>query len=302
MLTSNVVALAVAGLIVCSPLIPASAEPAPAATSSTAQTGTNVTFSSEDGILTGGAPTQIPALLFRPTGTGPFSAIVALHGCAGMYGDSGTRLSKHMQDWADRFVAAGYVVIFPDSFTPRGQREVCTHAANIRPEAERSRDAWGARAWLERQTFVRHERIGIVGWLHGGATALWAVDQTISAFRHGRSDFRAAVAFYPPCKAIANDAAWATSTTLEILIGANDDWSAASDCKFLAGRARSAGDPVTFVAFPNAYHGFDNPGQSIESLQGVLGTASHTATYGTNDAARRDSIARVMALFEERLK
>jgi dienelactone hydrolase len=219
-----------------------------------------------------------------------------------MYDDSGKRLSKHMQDWADRFVAAGYVTIFPDSFTPRGEREVCTHVANIRQESERPRDAWGARTWLENQAFVRRDRIGIIGWSHGGATALWAIDRAMAAFRHGRVDFRAAVAFYPPCKAVANDASWATSTILEILIGASDDWTAASDCAFLAARAKSAAEPVSFVAFPNAYHGFDNPGQSIESLQGVLGTASRTATYGTNDAARAESIVRVMKLFDERLR
>ncbi len=41
----------------------------------------NVSFPSLDGPLTGGKPTLLRGLLMKPVGTGPFPAIVALHGC-----------------------------------------------------------------------------------------------------------------------------------------------------------------------------------------------------------------------------
>ena len=65
------------------------------------------------------------AQLLRPSGAGPFPAIVAMHGCGGLLNNKGQLRSREM-DWAERFVAAGYAVLFPDSFTARGVREICT--------------------------------------------------------------------------------------------------------------------------------------------------------------------------------
>ena len=50
--------------------------------------------------------------------------MVLLHGCGGLFGRDG-RLSKRHADWASRFIRAGHVVPFPDSFNPRGVKSVC---------------------------------------------------------------------------------------------------------------------------------------------------------------------------------
>jgi VacB/RNase II family 3'-5' exoribonuclease len=65
------------------------------------------------------------AQLLRPSGAGPSPAIVALHGCSGLLNSKGHLRSREL-DWANRFLEAGYVVLFADSFTARGQREICT--------------------------------------------------------------------------------------------------------------------------------------------------------------------------------
>jgi dienelactone hydrolase len=71
-----------------------------------------VEFPSADG-------TRIVGLVFKPAGAGPFPALVLLHGCGGLFNQSG-ELTRRESDWADRLVAAGYAVVFPDSFNRRG--------------------------------------------------------------------------------------------------------------------------------------------------------------------------------------
>src|SRR5262245_2486709 len=74
------------------------------------------------------------AQLLRPQGPGPCPAVVALHGCGGLL-NKDDDLAKRESDWADRLVGAGYLVLFPDSFTARGMRQICTvHERNITPK------------------------------------------------------------------------------------------------------------------------------------------------------------------------
>jgi poly(3-hydroxybutyrate) depolymerase len=49
----------------------------------------SVFFPSLDGPLTGGKPTSLHGLLMKPDGVGPFPAIVALHGCNGLFNKEG---------------------------------------------------------------------------------------------------------------------------------------------------------------------------------------------------------------------
>src|SRR5215470_5344358 len=83
-----------------------------------------VRFASRDDDLTKTAPTTLDALLFRPQGAGPFASVVALHGCAGLFDAPGQMHARDL-DWAQHLVGKGYAVVFPDSFGPRGVREVC---------------------------------------------------------------------------------------------------------------------------------------------------------------------------------
>ena len=123
-----------------------------------------VRFPSNDADLTGGSPTIIDGYLFKPAGQGPFPALVALHGCSGLFTQSGG-FQKRDWDWAKRLQSLGYVVLFPDSLTPRGIEEICTRKdiGGAMPFRERPRDAYGALRWLQSQPFVRKDR----------ASALW---------------------------------------------------------------------------------------------------------------------------------
>ena len=59
---------------------------------------------------------QIPIAVSRPDGPGPFPAVVIMHDCSGL----GPTASGAPGRWARELVARGYVVVMPDSFTPRG--------------------------------------------------------------------------------------------------------------------------------------------------------------------------------------
>ena len=120
----------------------------------------SVSFPSLDGPLTGGKPTLLRGLLMKPEGIGPFPAIVALHGCNGPFNKEGALVAREAA-WAQLLTSHGYVVLFPDSFGPRDVATDCE--GRVRAWAERSYDAYGALRYLQTQSFVIGERIGVMG-------------------------------------------------------------------------------------------------------------------------------------------
>jgi dienelactone hydrolase len=263
----------------------------------------SVSFPSRDADLTGGSPTTLTGVLYRPAGQGPFPGIVLMHGCGGLRERSGRVASRHA-DWAQRFQGLGYVVLHVDSFTPRGVQELCTAKVRpVQPGRERVRDAYGALLYLQALPFVRAERIGLMGWSHGGSTVL----STVAASTPGRpekldkGDFRAAVAFYPGCRAPLQSRTWTTRIPLEILHGEKDDWTPIEPCRALVQRVRTAGAPVELVVYPDAFHGFDTPNTAVRVRQNIATTPTGTATVGTDPRARADAIARVPEYFARHL-
>src|ERR1700721_1635241 len=63
---------------------------------------------------------KLHATLFKPTGTGPFPAVVAMHDCDGLAGRS-SGIAPWYQDWGERLAARGFAVVFPDSFASPGR-------------------------------------------------------------------------------------------------------------------------------------------------------------------------------------
>src|SRR6202023_3053708 len=107
------------------------------------------------------------ALLFRPEGAGPFPTVVALHGCDGLMTRKGV-LGTRSRDWAEHLVAAGFVVLFPDSFGSRGLGSQCTvRRRTVRSNRERVADANAARRWLQAQSYVDKNHVALLGWSSG---------------------------------------------------------------------------------------------------------------------------------------
>jgi dienelactone hydrolase len=237
----------------------------------------------------------LKAALFRPSGPGPFPAIVALHGCGGL-GDRRGPITSRFADWGDRLAAAGFAVLFPDSFSSRGLRSQCrVRERKVRASRERVNDANAARAWLQSQSWVKPERVSLVGWSNGATSALWAVrPQTAKQEKASPLDFRSAVAFYPGCQQLSK-LAWSTRIPTLILIGANDDWTPAKACEQMVAGARGRSALASIVTYPRAYHDFDRPNYRVRERTGLAYTAdgSGKAHLGTNNAARADAIKRV---------
>ncbi|MCZ8313607.1 dienelactone hydrolase family protein [Phreatobacter sp.] len=248
-----------------------------------------VTFPNASGVV-------ITARLLLPAGTGPFPAVIALHGCGGSNDRSGALVARD-RDWAERWVAAGHAVLLPDSFGSRGLGPQCSVAdRTVRQSVERVDDTMAARAFLQARSDIRGDALTLVGWSNGAGTALYA----ISARKRpadGRPDFRGAIAFYPGCRnVLARDIT--PRLPLTILIGDADNWTPPGPCRDYVAMARASGAIADIVTYPGAYHGFDAPSSPIRERRGLAFTAdgSGRAMVGTDPAARADAISRVAAL------
>lgn len=233
------------------------------------------------------------SVLFRPEGTGPFPAVVALHDCGSLLGRSGTIIPR-FADWGDRLAAIGLAVVFPDSFGSRGLSNQCrVRERKVRSSRERVADAAAARHWLQTQSWAMKDRVSLIGWSSGAIASLWAV-RPHAAERDGLPDFRSAIAFYPGCQRL-RDLAWSARIPTLILMGRADDWAPVAACEQMVAGARGRSARTSIVVYPGAYHEFDRPDYPMRELSGLAYTAdgSGKAHVGTNSAARADALKRV---------
>ena len=235
---------------------------------------------------------KLKAFLYRPEGAGPFPAVVALHGCDGLSGRR-SPLGLRYREWGERLVAAGFVVLFPDSFGSRKLGAQCNaNERSLSSGRERVADVDAARHWLQDQAYVAADRVSLLGWANGGVAALWTVRPR--GAKAGKADFRAAVALYPGCRRL-RDTAWSARMPTLILIGARDDWTPANACEQMVAGARGRSAHASIVVYPGAYHNFDYPNLPFQSRSGVaIGTSSLARVHvGTDTAARNDAMKRV---------
>ncbi len=232
-------------------------------------------------------------VLFRPDGSGPFAAVVALHGCDGLMGRAGG-LRPRYREWGERLSKAGLAVLYPDSYGSRGLGSQCrVRISKARPDRERLQDANAARRWLQAQPWVNTDRVALLGWSSGATAALWTI-RPQAAPKDSTPDFRSAVALYPGCHRLG-DFAWSARVPTLILIGRADDWTSADACERMVAGARGRSAQARIVVYAGAYHGFDNPDQPLRPRSGMAHSAdgSGKVHIGTNARARADALDRV---------
>jgi len=266
----------------------------------------------------GGVPVTVSALYFRPP-QAPADArlplVIAAHGCGGMYGTAPARreeLSPRFAAWTEKLVADGYAVLWPDSFNSRGRRSVCLvkrGEPTISPVTRRL-DVMGAVAFAAEQPGIDPARIALVGWSHGGSTALAAVngkDARVARFfaTPGTPSLRAAVAFYPGCGvSLRRGERWLPAVPLRIDAAELDDWTPPAACVQLGDAARARGADMTVTVYPGAYHGFDAPRGKVVVWKDVTTGADpgKGVTLGPNPAARAAADAAVRSFLREKLQ
>ncbi len=237
--------------------------------------------------------------VYAPTAPGKHPAIVALHGCSGLLDGAGALSERHV-DWGERWLKAGYVVVFPDSYGSRGLPPQCKVTdRDVKPAKERVADANAALTYLSQRPDVDAKAITLIGWSNGGSSTLYAVEPKN---RPDALDFIRAIAFYPGCRVPLETGRWSSRLPLTILIGASDDWTPAGPCVDLGTDAKGGAEPVDVVTYPGAYHDFDHPNLPVHLVEGLAftaegGGAAHT---GTDPAARADAIKRVMDLLKRK--
>jgi dienelactone hydrolase len=191
-------------------------------------------------------------------------AVIALHGCGGVFNVRG-KLSERFYDYAQLLNAQGYHLLVLDSLTARGEKELCTQKIGKRrvTQIQRRADALGALQWAAAQPDVRAYRMALLGWSNGGSTVLAATNTTHREVRSFATPARAAVAFYPGCEAeLARG--YKASASLLLLVGREDDWTAAAPCEQLAKTSVDKNNSVAvqptvqIQVFDGAYHGFDS--------------------------------------------
>lgn len=207
-----------------------------------------------------GKPFTFTGKLYKPPGNYSFPAVVLLHGCNGIL--------EYHHSWAEKITSWGYVVLVLDSLGPRGLKSVCENPHDL-AESLRVRDAFDAKAYLSELPFVNRNRIGIVGFSHGGGTILCALSRInlknfsdyfnkgvppseLSDLYKQKGPFQVAVAFYPFCGGELFD----SESPLLILAGDKDTWTPAGNCKSNMPGGKTKHEIVLKI-YEGATHAFD---------------------------------------------
>lgn len=205
--------------------------------------------------------TSIKTVIFHPNQVQqhqPRPVVIALHGCGGLYSTANNpqeQLNARHAGMAKFITDHGYSIIFPDSFTTRGEISLCSQKFSSRriKQSHRADDVDGVLSWLSEQSWVDQSKIALLGWSHGGSAVLRSTDANRHNVMNRRTQPDVAVAFYPGCSDALKDQ-YRPQVPLVMMLAELDDWTPPLPCIELANHSNSK-----FYLYPNSYHDFDNP-------------------------------------------
>jgi len=186
----------------------------------------------------------VNALLFTPSGNGPFPALVVIHEWWG--------LNDWVKDEASRLADQGYVALAIDLYrgkvatTPEEAHEIMRGV----PDDRASRDLVAATTYLGSQGNVDPKRIGSIGWCMGGGYSFnLAVNDPklkVAVINYGH---------------LASDDATLKKINADILgiFGGQDKGIPPADVKKFESQMKALGKTVDIHIFPDAGHAFENP-------------------------------------------
>jgi len=190
----------------------------------------------------------IAGALFKPTGAGPFPAIIYMSGCAGLGAPPEVPQEKVV---VDHLLSKGVAVLIVDPFTPRSEPEgVC---ANLNEKtvgqyfARGANDALAALKALKAMPDIDTKHIFLQGYSFGAISSLSAID-TKNAASH-EAKVAGVIAYYPYCYDGVDP-----SVPVLVMIGEKDDWTPAAKCQAVTGKT-----DFEVVVYPGDTHGFTMP-------------------------------------------
>lgn len=139
---------------------------------------------------------QLTGRLYIPEGDGPFPAVVVMHGCTGLWSDfENGEMKNQFEEWAQILrTQESMIVLFVDSYQPRSIDEFC----DIEPPNDficspifvRNTDAYAALDFLRNINKVIDNKIGILGFSHGGTAVLNSVVDADYVKKANETDWR----------------------------------------------------------------------------------------------------------------
>lgn len=210
--------------------------------------------------------------------------VILLHGCSGpntMYENFASLLAGEnfnaiiIDSWGYRGMAHGH-----------GPNSVCsTYSVTGRDRLE---EVYKAVEWINKQQWHKGN-IYLIGWSHGGMTALAA-----SKDKQLEKGITKSVAFYPYCLP-----GHFTNPTIptQIHIGKDDNWTPAWRCRNLYSGAFSKSDKGEVFEYEDSHHGFD--GHFTLSVQGLGDGVIQSRTVRPNHDAKKLAYERVFKFLKD---
>jgi len=198
-----------------------------------------------------GTPVMIAGQLRLPKMEGRQPVVVLMHGAPAVGGSEG-----QVDTWARALNEAGIGAFVVDSFSGRGVYSFAD-LGKISPIV-RVADAYGALNILAKHPQVDASKIAIMGFSHGGPSAIYSDVQRFQKMFNTDARFVAHIGVYPICNVAYNEDGEVTNPLL-LLHGAADDWVPSKNCREYSDRLSKAGKSVKYIEYPDAHHVFDAP-------------------------------------------
>jgi dienelactone hydrolase len=136
------------------------------------------------------------------------------------------------------------------------------------------------------QPYADPARIALLGWSHGGSTALLS---TAKGLDYAVKPV-ATMVFYPGCGKRSVEQQWMPQWPVTMFLGAADDWTDPVPCQQIAAKLG-----LTAHKYPNAVHGFDSDALVVQ-LKSIKSERTGQGVHlGGNAAAKAAAQAELIA-------
>lgn len=212
--------------------------------------------------LVGADRVYVPAELFMPSGaTGRVPAMVIIHGIGGAYTRDGSK--RAYWDYAEDLAKSGVAAVMVDTHSGRGIGVTQMLGSGAVPVFAFVADAFAVLDLLKTHPGIDPERVGVMGFSKGGATALLASDERAArALSPSASMFALHVAIYPGCQTYPENPRL-RSPQVVMVVGERDNYTGITGCSEIQEKMTRAGADVKLVKLDGATHAWDENVQHL---------------------------------------